>query len=140
MPPRSRVLLVSVRPRFAALLLTGEKTVELRRVAPTVQAGATIAIYASSPTCELVGTGNIVTIATASPESIWDSHGHRTGLTRPEFDAYFDGASTAAAIEVEDVKPLPSQRSLAELRERLSGFRPPQSFRYLTPGQLAALI
>lgn len=79
-------LFVSVKPRFAEKILAGEKSVELRRVRPSVTPGTLVIFYASSPTREVVGTGR------------------------------------------------------ADLRERLAGFEPPQSFRYVNAAQAATLI
>src|SRR3954454_13704408 len=102
-PPMSteeRVLLVSIRPRFADLLLEGSKTVELRRVRPNVTPGTAVILYASSPVCEIVGTASVAAIHEADPTSIWEHHGRRTGLDRSEFDSYFAGTDVAIGIEL----------------------------------------
>jgi predicted transcriptional regulator len=133
-------LLLSVRPRFARLLLDGSKTVELRRVRPGVAEGSLVLIYASSPTRTLVGTARVAGVQAASTERIWQQYGPETGVTRGEYDEYFTGVDTAVAISLVDVHPLELPRPLHDLRRRLEGFRPPQSFRYLDSGQVAALI
>lgn len=133
-------LLLSVRPRFARLLLDGSKTVELRRVRPGIAQGALVLIYASSPTRTLVGSARVAGIQAASTECIWQEHGPETGVTRREYDDYFSGIDTAVAISLVDVRPLERPRPLHDLRRRLEGFRPPQSFRYLDSGQVAAII
>jgi predicted transcriptional regulator len=135
-----KALLVSLRPRFAALVLSGEKTVELRRISPNVEPGTLVLLYESSPTRTLVGHGRIEKIETGDPDSIWTSHHPATGLTRAEFDDYFTGTDRAVAITLRDARPLASPASLEELRRRWTGFRPPQSFRYLDPSQVARLI
>jgi hypothetical protein len=60
-------------------------------------------------------------------------------LTRSEFDAYFAGTNRAVAITISDVRALARPASLDELQRRWVGFRPPQSFRYLSPTQVARL-
>jgi predicted transcriptional regulator len=139
MPPSDRALLVSIRPCFASLLLSGDKTVELRRTPPSVEQGTLVLMYASSPARELVGVGHVERVDIGPQDEIWREHGHATGLTRDEFDRYFAGAGRAVAITVSNVRHLKKPKSLAELRRRWSGFRPPQSFRYLSPSQVAQL-
>jgi predicted transcriptional regulator len=134
-----RALLVSIRPRFVSLLLSGDKTVELRRTPPNVQPGALVLIYESSPNRRLVGRGQVTSIDADEPSVIWDRHGHNTGLSREEFNGYFRGTNRAVAIKIHNVSPLTRPASLEELRARWTGFRPPQSFRYLSPSQVARL-
>ncbi len=130
MPADRRALLLSVRPRYADLLLDGSKSVELRRVRPSVKPGALVLIYASSPARALVGSGRVHAIEAGGPAEIWCRHGSRTGVTPDEYDVYFEGATAAVAISLTGVQPLSRPTPLAELRAR-TGFRPPQSFRYL---------
>jgi predicted transcriptional regulator len=131
MRSKSDALLVSLKPRFAEMLLDGCKSVELRRVRPAVAAGALVLLYASSPRRELVGTGRVGTVEVGSTAEVWKRHGPGTGLARPEYDAYFVGARVAVAISLVEVTQLRRHVPLAELRERWTGFRPPQSFRYI---------
>lgn len=134
------MLFVSLKPRFAEMILSGDKTVELRRVAPTIAPGALVILYASSPQMQVVGTGRIAGLEKASPTALWGRHGAECGLSRSEYRAYFAGVGQAVAIVLEDVQRLPEPVSLAKLRERWAGFRPPQSWRYIDPAQAAALV
>jgi predicted transcriptional regulator len=55
MPSSNRDLLVSVRPKYASQILSGKKTVELRRKFPeTIAAGTLALIYSSSPVRAIV--------------------------------------------------------------------------------------
>jgi predicted transcriptional regulator len=133
-------LLVSVKPRYAELLLSGVKTVELRRVRPQIAAGGLVLIYASSPAMQMVGTGTVAAIATDKLDEIWRRYAGQTGLDRPTYDAYFAGREIAVAITLIDVRPLRNGIPLAELRRRISGFRPPQSFRYMPQSHVFAVL
>jgi predicted transcriptional regulator len=139
MGPTERALLVSLRPRFATLLLSGKKKVELRRTPPDVEPGALVLMYESSPSRRLVGRGRVGAIDVGEPDDVWQRHGVETGVTREEFDAYFEGTTRAVAITICDAAPLTRPASLDELRRRWADFRPPQSFRYLSPSQVARL-
>lgn len=141
MPSDQPVLFVSIKPRFAEKILAGEKSVELRRVRPGgAQPGTLVVFYASSPRCEVVGTGRIEEIDVGSPTAIWKRHGDQVGLPRSEYRSYFQGVRDAVGIVLADVSPLRESVSLADLRRRLSGFEPPQSFRYINEEQTAAVI
>jgi predicted transcriptional regulator len=130
------VLFVSIKPRFAEKILAGEKSVELRRVRPSVAAPGTLVVfYASSPTCEVVGTGLIEAIDIDTPTAIWERHRGELGLPRSEYRSYFAGVRQAVGILLEDVRPVTRRVPLAALRQRLEGFEPPQSFRYIDARQ-----
>lgn len=140
MDAETTALFLSLRPRFAEMLLDGRKTVELRRVRPNAQSGSVVLLYATSPDRTLVGRAEIAEIEVASLQDIWDHHGGATGLNRAEYDAYFDGVDQAVAISLRRIHRLAQPRPLDDLRRRLIGFRPPQSFRYLDSLQVASLI
>jgi len=138
--PGSPALFLSLRPRFAELLLAGHKTVELRRVRPAVSQGTPVLLYASSPTMTLVGRAKVGAIQVGGINEIWREHGSRTGISRAEFDDYFKGLDQAVAITLVNISRLDEPRPLSDLRHRLHGFQPPQSYRYLDSAQVAALI
>lgn len=139
MPDERRTLLLSIRPRFAELILGGDKTVELRRVPPKVQDGDLVLLYASSPVRELIGTCTVAGLDVASAAEIWDRHGARAGVTRDEFDAYFAGASRAVGISVRDPRRVRQPRTLDEIRRRIPGFVVPQSYTYMTADNLGRM-
>ena len=134
-----RVLLLSLKPRFATSILNGTKTVELRRVAPTIQPGHIVLIYASSPVRQLVGTCRVVRLDVAPKLAIWERYGSQCGVTKAEYEGYFEGVQDAVAIVVDSPCALQEPPSLATLRNRVAGFRPPQSFRYLNGSMLEQL-
>jgi predicted transcriptional regulator len=140
MDPDRRALFISLRPRFAELLLAGRKTVELRRVQPDIAPGAVALLYASSPVRALLGVAVVDQVQVAKSAEIWRVYGERTGITLEEYEHYFNGAATAVAITLGEVRRLRTPITLAELREGCTWFRPPQSFRYLDAEQTASLV
>lgn len=140
MRPDSRAMFLSIRPRYAAMLIAGTKTVELRRTRPGIEPGSLVVLYASSPRRELVATARVTEIHTATPPEIWSRFASEVGIQRPDYDSYFDGAQHAVAIRLINVEPLSAPLPLSDLRSRIEAFRPPQSFRYLTSRQVAALL
>lgn len=140
MPTNDPALFLSLRPRFAELLLSGEKSVELRRVRPSVSAGTTVLLYASSPRMTLVGRAQVAEVDVGRLGQIWRKYGADTGISQREYRDYFAGLQNAVAIKLIDVQRLAKPRPLDDLRQRLAGFQPPQSYRYLDRTQVAALI
>ena len=126
-----QIVLMSVKPEFARVILDGTKTVELRRVAPKAAPGTIVAMYSSSPECAIVGTFVIGQVETSSVSALWESVGQKSGLSRRAFREYFTGASKAHALTVQEPSRFKRPISLRHIRFGFPGFRPPQSFRYL---------
>lgn len=132
-------LFISVRPRFAEMLLDGTKTSEVRRTAPAVRPGTKVYVYASSPVRALLGEGIVDRVVVGDVDMVWRRHGGATGLTRREYDDYLAGATAAVIILLRRLRRLESAVPLDELRRGRSWFRPPQSFRYLRGSELASM-
>src|SRR5258708_10947703 len=67
----NHAFLISIRPRFAEMIFSGSKTVELRRVCPKVSIGDLALVYVSSPAMELRGSFEVGKILTGSPTALW---------------------------------------------------------------------
>lgn len=139
MPAEQAALFLSLKPLYAEMLLDGRKTVELRRVKPCATPGSVVLLYASSPTKTLVGRAEVANIRVDSVDDIWTAYGGQTGITEEKYRMYFSGLDDAVAIELRNIRRLERPRPLDDLRGRLAGFRPPQSYRYLNGPELAAL-
>ena len=135
-----RDVVLSIKPEYSAKIVTGKKTVELRRrFSPRVQAGTIVLIYASSPTRALTGIARIVDVLHAPTSLIWKKYRDDACIGRSEFDSYFAGTETGFVIKLRGARPLRRVLELRELRERFS-FEPPQSFLYAPPELREALI
>lgn len=135
-----RVALLSVRPRFAAALLDGSKSVELRRRRAHFAEGAVCLLYASSPTRALVGAVRVARTETDKPDALWTRWGAEMALHRNEFDAYLAGRSYACAIVIASVVAFTDPIDLPELRRRRREFVTPQSYRFLGSGEYGSLL
>jgi predicted transcriptional regulator len=124
-------LLISVRPRFAEMIFAGTKTVELRRIRPRVGKGDLVFVYVSSPVMALEGAFEVSEVVCGKPSSIWRRFNGRTGLSKCEFDAYYEGKQMAFAIMIHQQWKLPTPVRLAKLRRHKDGFHPPQSYHYI---------
>lgn len=129
-------ILLSVKPKFANLIVEGSKRVELRRTIPAQNVG-TIAIYSSSPVQMIVALADVKETIEASPIKLWDiSKGNGGGLTKAELLAYFESKKTGFALMLENVRVYGKPVQPTKV---FKPFSAPQSFRYLTPKELKKL-
>jgi predicted transcriptional regulator len=128
---RPATLLLSIKPMFARKIFSGTKTIELRRVRPSVTSGDTVLIYSSSPEMALLGSAQVEEILSGTPSDLWGRVKNQAGVSHKEYDDYFSGAATAIGIRLGAVQPLVQPIPLQELRERWPWLRPPQSYRYV---------
>jgi predicted transcriptional regulator/predicted XRE-type DNA-binding protein len=129
----SRDVLFSIRPAHAEKILTGNKTVELRRrFASTVTPGTLALIYSTSPTSALIGSAKIKAVQCTDLRTLWKTHRKGACLDKSDFEAYFAGLERGYAIILDSARPLKRPVGLTELRKRF-GFEPPQSYHYASP-------
>jgi len=133
-------VLLSVQPRFASALLDGSKTVEVRRRRAHIADGAVCLLYASSPTCALVGALRVATTEVGSAETLWSRYGDAMGLARGEYERYLDGAAQPCAIIVAATAAFSQPVRLPELRRRSRAFVAPQSYRFLSQHEAGSLL
>lgn len=128
---RDRMMILSLRPRFADAILSGVKTVELRRTEPKIRIPTRALIYASTPRRALLGTCVVPSVESDRLAALWQVHGAGSGLDHKEFLDYFEGLESGTALNLASPEPFSRPIALVELRSRPKGFRPPQSFSYI---------
>lgn len=134
--PSGSAILLSVKPKFADLIVTGSKRVELRRAIPA-QPVATIALYSSSPVQEIVALVDVRETIEASPSKLWGlAKINGSGLTKAELLTYFEAKTTGFALLLENVRVFVKPINPKKI---FSGFTAPQSFKYLTLKELQKL-
>jgi predicted transcriptional regulator len=121
-----RDVLMSIRPEYADAILSGSKLYELRRRRPSFGPGSRVIVYSSSPDQQLLGTFEAGSIHEAAPVALWRLVAGQAGVDRSTYDDYFEGCTTAYAIEVR----MPTRLKPAALK-----FRPPQSYLFLRGGR-----
>lgn len=126
-------LLLSVHPVYANHILSGQKTAEIRRSRPNISPGSFVYIYASAPSKSIIGVFQVAEIITEPVNSLWRTVNAKALVTKEQFESYLYGISHAHAILIAHVLKLVNPISLDYLRLIWPGFRPPQSFRYLSP-------
>ncbi len=123
-----KAVLLSIKPKYAGLILAGSKRVEFRR-SWAAQAVSVIVLYSSSPIQKIVGIVEVEEAIFSPPSALWKICTEKGGgLTRKELRSYFSGKSNGVAVMLGKVF---SPAKQIEPRDVISNFIPPQSFRYL---------
>ena len=124
-------IMISLKPKHAAHIFDGKKTVELRKRRPNIRPGTRVWIYATAPIAAIKGYANLAQIETGSPPHIWRTLGSQTGISKSEFDAYFEACEVAHALMLTDIMEMKRALPLKRIRELVIDFQPPQFFCYL---------
>ncbi|RWO65005.1 MAG: ASCH domain-containing protein [Mesorhizobium sp.] len=131
--------IISIRPNFAEAILSGEKTIELRRRIPLIGIGTRLWIYATKPVGAVVGSATVKRIIRGLPEEVWAKGGDQAGIDRESFDIYFDGAVEAIGLVLEDIRP-GRPISIEKLRLIRTGFHPPQVILRISDSEASSLL
>ncbi|WP_071849937.1 ASCH domain-containing protein [Duganella sp. HH105] len=135
--PSGSAILLSVKPRYADLIVAGSKRVEFRRAVPALPVG-TIALYSSSPVQAIIALVDVTETIEASPTKLWElAKENGGGLTRAELRSYFESKTTGFAFMLENVRVFDRP---VEPKKFFKVFTAPQSFKYLTENELRKLV
>jgi len=135
----SSLMMLSIRPRHVAKILTGVKTVELRRARPAIAPGQPVAIYSTTPDAAVVALCRVSGVDVDTPAALWPRVATSSGIERAEFDRYFEDAEIAVALHLADVLTLKVPVSLGQLRTG-GPFQPPQTWHFLDQDRIARLF
>ncbi len=126
-----RDIVMSIRPVYAAKIVDGIKTVELRRrFTKAAATGTVVLVYSSSPIRAIVGYAQIKEVHHLPIREIWQDFGAAACINRHDFDQYFSGVKYGNAIVLETARKFSQCIEIADLQANFD-FVPPQSFRYL---------
>lgn len=135
-PAAGRAIVLSIKPKYADLILQGVKTVEFRRSWASEPVDL-IAIYASAPVQRIVGIVKVSEVVEATKTRLWGYCCERGGgLLRRELREYFKGKSKGYAVLLTEVQRF--EKPLLPIAI-FQNFVPPQSFRYMTSDELTNL-
>ena len=88
----SKDVVFSIHPGHADRILTGEKTVELRRKFPEeLKPGGLAMIYSTSPIKALTGVAKIQEVQRLKLQTFWKEHREKFCVQKNDFDSYFSG-------------------------------------------------
>ncbi len=119
-------MLLSIKPRYAKVILEGKKQYEFRKSRPKDGVDRII-FYASSPQKEVVGEATIDKILEGTPKEIWEIAKTAAGITKKFYFSYYAGKDKAIAYKLKDVVIYEKPKALSDYGIHQA----PQSFVYL---------
>jgi len=132
-------VLLSIHPTYADQIFAGTKRVELRRTRPPLVTGDLIVVYVTTPIKAIVGLVDVEGVMADRPHRLWTEVEHTAGITRDQFDRYYDGASTAFGILLRRARNLARPLTLDDVQQQWRKFWPPQTYRSLSPEEMALI-
>lgn len=122
----NQVAVLSINPRYAEQILTGNKRVEFRKTRINESISHVI-IYATSPRSEVVGFFEVDNIEEGNPVDFWKRYHKISGLHEEDYWAYYQRTCKGYAIHIGHVYVLSHPQPLKTL---LGYSIIPQSFCY----------
>ena len=110
--------MISIKPGFASSILSGMKTIELRRRFLDMPLGSKLWIYSTLPVGAVVGVATLESLDWDTPESLWSKYAERSQINPSEFDAYFFGCVSGVALSLSDIRTVEpvNLQSIREIR------------------------
>ena len=131
-----KALLVSLRPRFAHAIYSGEKKFELRRTKPKGRFDR-VYIYETAPVGAITGFFDVTSIRRQNKRRIWAEASWTLSLQKSEFDDYLKGIDLAVTIGIGS--PVKLARPVS-LMTALGSPDAPQSFRFLRSDEVTRIL
>ena len=92
-----------------------------------------VLLYVSAPIKQISGGFWVDDIVHAPVDELWTEVSEKAGISKNDYDKYFDGSELGCGLFVKDVI------NLNITRENINSFTPPQSFCYLSIHELQDL-
>lgn len=135
--PSGRAVLLSIKPKYADLIVAGTKRVELRRSWPSTDIGIMV-LYSSSPVQRLVGLAFVDRVEECDFDTLWAlANTNGGGVTHEELKSYVKGKKTAYGVMINRVKVAEIQ---VDPKDLFPNFTPPQSFFYIDPNDFSRVL
>ncbi|MBA3986453.1 MAG: ASCH domain-containing protein [Flavobacteriales bacterium] len=119
-------VILSIKPKYAKSILSGEKKVEFRKTKFARDVDR-IYIYSSSPEQRIIGYFLIENIVEDTPEKLWRKFKDVGAVTRSDFFEYYSKKNIAYAIRIKSCKKFKRPINPKDLFEK---FTAPQSYIY----------
>ena len=122
-------VLISMQPKYAELVFSGEKMVEIRRKFPRMLRGKQAVVYGTQPLGSLLGEVTLNNITPGTPDQIWFRFGQQAGCTHDEYSKYVGNSTEVFAIELSNKKPYLAPVGIPQLTQLIKQeLHPPQSY------------
>ena len=127
-------VLISLKPEYAALILSGAKTVELRNRPVRLKAGTAIWIYSTQPEGRIVAKATVSSVFHGDPAEVWNRYSREVCIKKKHFDCYTGKRSRVSALVLSSVEKLEEFITLETIRRVVRDFHPPQFYAHIPAG------
>jgi len=121
-----KIVILSIKQQYAEAILSGKKTCELRK-GHFPKGVRLVIIYASNHEGRITGWFTVKEEVVGTPAEIWRRFSDMAGISKEDFDSYYEGSDSAVCLVVGKKQRLEKP---FDPTEELKGFIPPQSFTY----------
>ncbi|MCH8837464.1 MAG: ASCH domain-containing protein [Candidatus Marinimicrobia bacterium] len=136
-----RTILMSIKPKYAERIISGEKRVELRRRRPSkIGEGSIVLLYVSDPVQSITGAFCVDYIIEKPTGQLWKLVKDTASVTRDEFEKYFTGTLVGVGIFFSKFVLFPEPIMLHTFSKDNMPFHPPQGFRYISIDDLKSSL
>jgi len=122
----------SIKDKYSNRIYSRKKKAELRRGNVNIKRKEVCFIYTTSPVKKITGYFIVERKIRLPIKELWDKTKNFSGVSKEEFFEYFKGKEMGTAILFRIVVRFKNEVSLDSLRKKSKGFRPPQSYCYVT--------
>ena len=126
-------VMISLRPVYGKLVLSGSKTVELRNRVVRIDPGTTIWLYLTRPVGKIVALADVSSVIHGRPPEIWERFHQRMCIDRPQFDDYVGDRVCVSALVLACVRKLDKPVPIGGIRRVVRSFHPPQFYARIFP-------
>ena len=124
--------IISLKPQYVELVLSGQKSVELRNRIVRLEPGSRVWIYATKPVGGIVAMADVESVVHAKPAAIWRRYGKEICINKDCFDSYIGNRDCATAMLLTSVRKLHKFLTLDGIRRAVGSFHPPQFYTRLS--------
>lgn len=118
--------IMSIRSSYANQIISGKKTVEIRRALVHMKKGDKVAIYATLPVAKIIGFYIVNQVIYDKPEMIWKQYQKEMCISHDIFVEYTAKKDKLSAIMILSVKKVDG-KALSEIAISI-----PQSYKRIT--------
>lgn len=126
-------VIMSLRPTYGNLVLSGSKTVELRSRIVRIDPGTTIWLYLTRPVGKIVALADVSSVIHDKPTEIWKRFHQQMCIERPQFDDYVGDRVCVSALVLACVRKLDEPVPICGIRRVVQSFHPPQFYARIIP-------
>lgn len=116
-------ILLSIHPQYADAILSGDKTVEFRKMKSFSRKPTKAVIYSTAPVKKVVGEVEIQAISYMNPADLWDTYGQFGCISKQDFNSYYERTNIGCCLILGQYTKYSHPRVL--------NAKPPQSFSYI---------